>query len=175
MSASGPASLNSGYRAVIRRGAVADAPVALSIIEEAAAWAAARRMDVWYPQELRLEDFSKAAAAAELVIGYADDVPAATMLLQAADPVYWPDEAPRSALYLHKVAVRRAFAGQSWLRRLVDFAAEEAQRARIARLRLDTIQRPKLRSMYEGHGFHVLDEPPLAMFGKTMIRMERVL
>ena len=148
---------------------------AVAILHEAAAWAAARNAPVWTPDELRIDDFRVAANAEELVVGYAGSTPAATMLLQAADRVYWPEAAPGSALYVHKVAVRRAYAGQQWVDRLIEFAAADARRRKIGRLRLDTILRPALRSLYERLGFTVIPEEPLMMRGRPMIRMERVL
>ena len=163
------------YRSTVRRAALAEVHDAIAIIREAAAWAAARGIDVWAPREIREKAFEASARKAELLIGFADTTPAATMLLQAEDPVYWPDEAPASALYLHKVAVRRSFAGQGWLACLIDFAVVEASSASISRLRLDTILRPKLRLMYEQHDFRMLEEEPLFVNGKQMIRMERIL
>ena len=148
---------------------------AVAILREAADWAAARSARVWTPDELRLEDFRAAADAQELVIGFAGATPAATMLLQAADRVYWPEAAPGSALYVHKDAVRRAYAGQQWVDRLIEFAAADARRRNIGRLRLDTILRPPLRGLYERLGFTVIPEEPLLMRGRRMIRMERLL
>ena len=164
-----------GYQSTVRRVTVAGAHDALMIIREAASWAAARGIDVWAAHELRKEAFEEAARKSELVIGYADATPAATMLLQPEDLLYWPEEAPASALYLHKIAIRRAFAGQSWLSRLIDFAIEDATANGIPRLRLDTIFRPKLQSIYEHHGFRVLPEKPRMVAGRQMIRMERIL
>jgi GNAT superfamily N-acetyltransferase len=163
------------YRASVRRVALADVREALAIIREAATWAAAKGVPVWEQHELRPDAYEAAARRSELVIGYADATPAATMLLQAEDALYWPDEPPASALYLHKVAVRRTYAGQGWLPRLIQFAVAEAARQGIPRLRLDTIERPTPRSLYEAHGFRALVEPPLTVAGRQMIRMERIL
>jgi GNAT superfamily N-acetyltransferase len=168
-------SATTAYRPTIRRVPVAAAREALAIIREAAAWATARGTGVWELPELCEDAFEAAARRSELVVGYAGETPAATMLLQTEDPVYWPDEAPGSALYVHKVAVRRAYAGQSWLARLIDFAVEDATRNGIPRLRLDTILRPRLQSLYEQHGFRLIQEPPLLIAGRSMIRMERDL
>ena len=159
----------------VRRVGPAGAGDALAILREAAVWAAERSIDVWSPLELCEETFEAAARAAELVIGYAGELPAATMLLQTDDRTYWPEELPGSALYLHKVAVRRAFAGHGWLTRLVDFAAADAAARGIGLLRLDTILRPKLQAIYEGHGFQRLIEPPLVHGGRQIIRMQREL
>jgi ribosomal protein S18 acetylase RimI-like enzyme len=148
---------------------------AVAILREATAWSTSRGIAVWADAELRDPEFVAAARAGELVIGFADDRAAATMLLQAADDVYWPEAAPGSGLYLHKLAVRRAFAGQGWPGRLIEFAAHEAQLRGIGRLRLDTLARLPLQSLYEAHGFSVLDEEPLHVRGRRMIRMERAL
>jgi GNAT superfamily N-acetyltransferase len=163
------------YRSTLRRVTAAEVHDALMIIREAAAWAAARDLDVWSERELRYDLYLEAARRSELVIGYADAVPVATMLLQSEDPIYWPEAAPGSALYVHKVAVRRAYAGQSWLTRMFGFAVAEAAGAAIPALRLDTLLRPKLQAMYEGEGFTRLAEPPLVVGGKQMIRMQRIL
>lgn len=109
------------------------------------------------------------------MIGYADSAPAATMLLQTADPVYWPEAAPGLALYLHKLAVRRSYAGQSWLARMIGFAIDEATRTRVPALRLDTLLRPKLQALYERYEFTRVAEAPLMVGGRQMIRMQRIL
>jgi GNAT superfamily N-acetyltransferase len=157
----------------VRFAGAAEGATALSILLEAAAWGAARGTDIWSEAELRSIDFAAAARAGELVIGHEGGAPAATMLLQTSDPIYWPDDAPGDALYVHKVAVRRAFASLGWLTRLIEFAATEARARSIARLRLDTILRPQLQSMYERLGFFTVVEKPLLRNGRKMIRMER--
>ena len=151
------------------------AAVAVAIVREAAHWASARGIDVWSDSELRESDYAAAAAAGELILGYAGPRPAATMVLQTADALHWPEAAPGSALYLHKVAVRRQFAAQGWVSRLIAFAVAEAQRQGIRRLRLDTLPRPKLQSIYEAHGFVLLADQPVLIAGQRKIRMERVL
>ena len=162
-------------RCTVRRAGIAESGAALALLLEAAAWAAAHGIDVWRPADLREDDFAAAARARELILGHADDKPAATMLLQFSDSVYWPEAAPGSALYIHKVAIRRAYAGQGWLARLLAFASDDARERGVPRLRLDTILHPKLQSMYERHGFSVLPEKPLLVAGRRMIRMERTV
>lgn len=151
----------------------ASAKRALAILQEAAAWAAQAGIAVWSQAELRESDFLAAAAAGELVLGFERGEAAATMLLQTADPVYWPEAEPNSALYIHKVAVCRASAGRGWLPRLIEFAERDARERGLPMLRLDTIYRPKMQAMYERFGFVVLLEEPLARYGRRMIRMER--
>src|SRR5262249_50380423 len=131
------------HQFTVRRVVATEAAVAIHILREAAAWAAARGSGVWTLDELDTATFVAAAHAQELVIGYTDATPAATMLLQVEDRIYWPESPAGIALYVHKVAVRRAFAGQGWLGRMIEFASEEASALGIHRLRLDTVLRPK--------------------------------
>jgi GNAT superfamily N-acetyltransferase len=146
---------------------------ALGILREAAAWTISRGVDVWTDAELRERDFLTAAGLGELVMGFSGDCPAATMLLQSSDPIYWPEAAPHTALYLHKIAVLREFAGRGWLTRLVDFAAQDARDCGIPRLRLDTLWRSPLQDLYARHGFVAVDEAALVVHGRLMMRMER--
>jgi GNAT superfamily N-acetyltransferase len=147
----------------------------LAILREANAWATANGMRVWNDAELHEAEFERAAAAGELILGFEGPRAAATMLLQAADAVYWPEAEPGSALYVHKVAVRRAFAGRGWLPRLIDFAVQEARGRAIPFLRLDTIHRPKMQALYEQLGFRLLVEEPMTRYGRLIIRLERRL
>jgi GNAT superfamily N-acetyltransferase len=148
---------------------------ALGVLREAAAWAISRGVEVWADTELREQDFVTAAGLGQLVMGFCGGRPAATMLLQPSDSVYWPNAAPHSALYLHKIAVLREFAGRGWLGLLIDFAANDARDRSIPHLRLDTLCRSPLQDLYARHGFAAIDEAPLVVHGRLMIRMERVL
>jgi GNAT superfamily N-acetyltransferase len=148
---------------------------ALGILREAAAWALGRGVDVWADAELRESDFVAAAELGQLLMGFSGHRSAATMLLQSSDPVYWPDAAPHTALYLHKIAVRREFAGHGWLTRLIEFAVNDANGRGVRWLRLDTLCRSPLEGLYARHGFAALNEPPIVMGSRLMIRMEREL
>jgi len=157
----------------IRRVGAEHASDAVSILKEAAAWALNRGILVWRTDELREQDFREAALLGELVMGFHDGQAVATMLLQSSDPIYWPEIAPNTSLFLHKIAVRRAHAGRGWLGRLVEFADQNARQRDIRWLRLDTLHGPPLRHLYEQHGFSVIDEPPIMHLGRQMIRMHR--
>jgi GNAT superfamily N-acetyltransferase len=157
----------------IRRVGVEYANDAVSILREAAAWALARGILVWRADELPEEDFRAAALSGELVMGFNDGLAVATMLLQSSDPIYWPEIAPNTSLFLHKIAVRRAHAGRGWLGRLIEFADQNALRLGIGWLRLDTLPGSPLRHLYEQHGFSVVDGPPVVHLGRAMIRMQR--
>ena len=98
--------------------------------------------------------------------------PVIAALLQDRDPDIWPDDG--TALIVHKLAVRRAYAGRGLANRMLDFAAEHARAQGRKWLRLDTdATRPKLRSFYERAGFtHVgyktLGHLHLALYEKKL-------
>jgi GNAT superfamily N-acetyltransferase len=146
---------------------------AVCILREAAAWALSRGTVVWRTDELREQDFREAALRGELVMGFNEGQAVATMLLQSSDPIYWPEIAPNTSLFLHKIAVRRAHAGRGWLGRLIEFADQNARQRDIRWLRLDTLHGSFLRHLYEQHGFSAIDEPPVRHLGRSMIRMQR--
>ncbi|HXI76626.1 MAG TPA: GNAT family N-acetyltransferase [Steroidobacteraceae bacterium] len=146
---------------------------ALVILQEAATWAMDRGLDVWTIAELRAQDFVAAARAQQLVMGFSGVRPAAAMLIQTSDPIYWPEAAPNSSLFLHKIAVRREFAGQQWLRRLIEFAVADARDRGMGWIRLDTLFQSRLQGLYEALGFTVVQEPPLLIEKRLMIRMQR--
>jgi GNAT superfamily N-acetyltransferase len=159
----------------VRRVGPEHAADALAIVREAAAWALGRGIEVWNPAELREQDFLEGARLRELVLGFDQDRAVVTMLLQRSDSLYWPEIAAGTSLFLHKIAVRRAHAGKGWVDRLLEFAADEAHRLGIRWLRLDTLYQSPLRRLYERLGFAVVEEPPLTIRGRQMIRMERAL
>jgi GNAT superfamily N-acetyltransferase len=97
------------------------------------------------------------------------------MFLQTVDDFYWPEAAPGAALYIHKLAVRRAFAGQGLLGEMLAFAAADARARGIPLLRLDTFLRPAMQLMYERHGFSVVAETPRTVRGRQIIRLERAI
>jgi ribosomal protein S18 acetylase RimI-like enzyme len=149
------------------------ATAAVAILREATAWAGTRGTQVWKDADLRERDFEAAARAHQLVMGFSGDHPAATMLIQSSDPLYWPEVAAGSSLFLHKIGVSRQFAGRGWLQRLVDFAVVIAQERGCGWLRLDTLHGTRLRELYEGQGFALVEEAPLVIQDRLMIRMQR--
>lgn len=145
---------------------------ALSILREASQWLAGRGLYAWSEQELQKTDLPSNSASGCLILGFTHGKPAACMLLQPTDPLYWPRAARGSALYLHKLAVSRAHAGCGWGPRMIAWAKMEARRQRIRRLRLDTWADSRLVEFYMRHGFRLVDRVPHCESGSAMCRME---
>jgi GNAT superfamily N-acetyltransferase len=145
---------------------------ALRILREASHWLASRGMQVWSERDLQRSDLPGHSASGCLIFGFAGAQPVACMLLQRSDPVYWPRAKTGSALYLHKLAVRRAYAGCGWGSRMIGWAKAEAQRRQIPRLRLDTVADSWLAELYVTHGFRIVGRTTHPEVGSAMYRME---
>ena len=147
-------------------------PVALLILREASQWLASRGLPGWTDLELQNTDLPGHSAAGALILGFAGQSPVACMLLQRNDPIYWPEAVPGSALYLHKLAVRRSHAGGGWGARMIAWAKAEAQRLRVEHVRLDTWADSRITELYSRHGFQLVDRLPKPEHGMVMCRME---
>ena len=126
----------------------------MSILREAAAWLESRGMALWREDEL-----SDAAIAGDLAAGlfWIADVhgePAGTVRLQLSDPEFWPDVPEDECVFLHRLAVRRRFAGGGVSSALLSFALDLTRRRHRRLLCLDCeVKRPRLRALYERFGF----------------------
>jgi GNAT superfamily N-acetyltransferase len=158
--------------AAIRRASLDDAVTAAQILRSVATWLVERGCPLWKPDSFDVPVFKDAARRGELVLGYEGPEAVACMLLQRSDPVFWPDASPGEALYLHKVAVLRHAAGRGWSTRLIDWARAEALKTGTRFLRLDTAPRPKLLTLYEKRGFHVIDSGPRYFGDVKAMRLE---
>ena len=152
-----------------------EAAAAVTIWREVALWLIELGQPLW-----SVEQFDDAATAAfartgQLVLGFDRDRAVAVMTIQDEDRLFWPEAAPRAALYMHKLAVRRSSAGQRWSRRLIEWAAAAAGERSAQFLRLDCDPRPELTRLYEGCGFARVDAEPVVRGGFSTVRFERTV
>lgn len=82
-----------------------------------------------------------------------DGKPAGTLTLQWSDPMWWGERQQDSG-YVHKIAVRPAYAGQSIGREMLKWAETAARKAEKMFLRLNCLAVDrKIRDYYERAGF----------------------
>jgi GNAT superfamily N-acetyltransferase len=148
------------------------AEAAIGILREVSQWTAKRGLCSWSELELLGINLRHHAETGELVLGFAGDKAVACMLLQSADPVYWPRAALGTALYVHKLAVSRRSAGQRWSARMLEWAKDQARARGIRRLRLDTLAHSPLPALYGEYGFRLVDRSPIVVRGVEMVRMQ---
>ncbi len=154
----------------VRSADAEEAQIAVSIWSEAAAWQKENGHPYWLPEDLRLEMAEVRINAGELILGFEDGAARACMLVQTSDTIFWPEKAAGSALYLHRLAVKRSHAGQGWGKELITWAAIHA--AGLP-LRLDCAPRPRLMNFYSSNGFVPVDAGPVERGGFSVIRYER--
>jgi len=143
---------------VIVQAQPADIDAVLGLLEDAACWLVARGIDQWRPGSFDRHDFAARIERGEVYLALSGDQPAGTLTLQPSDPLFWPD-APDDALYLHKLAVCRAYAGQGIGRRLLEWAERTTAAAGKTYLRLDCMaESAAMRAYYEGAGFSYRSE-----------------
>lgn len=139
----------------IRQAQCGDESAVSSILSEAAEWLHERGIPLWKEGELAPQHIAADVAAGLYYLAEVDGTPVGTLRFQLSDPECWPEDAPGEAAYVHRVAVRRAYAGGEISRQLLQWAVERARALGLQFLRLDCDRaRPKLRAVYEKFGFN---------------------
>jgi len=125
----------------------------LSILREAADWLRRRGRELWTPAQLTEGAILGQYGVDELFLCRVHGEPAGVMILAKEETIHWPDEQPGEAVYMHKLAVRRAYAGTVLSTRMIEYAKEYTRELGRAYLRLDCDYRPALCALYERNGF----------------------
>jgi GNAT superfamily N-acetyltransferase len=141
----------------VRLATLEDVPVVAEMLDEATAFVRAKGRDQW-PMPYPHRKLRGSVAAGSLYVVEVAGETAGTFTLLLDDPKFWGTRPP-DAVYLHKLAVRRAFAGRGIGARVVEWVAQEAARRGRAFVRLDC-QRdlPGIRRHYERLGFELCGE-----------------
>lgn len=156
----------------IRFAREADAALVSSLLVEAATWIASRGLPLWSIEELSLEAIAPDVAAGSFILASVGTEGVATARLTLDDPACWPDAVPGVAVYVHRVAVRRAWAGRGLAGMMLAWCDRHAERLGCGLVRLDCdAGRPKLRALYEELGFQYHSERNVGRH--TVARYER--
>lgn len=92
-------------------------------------------------------------------------------MLSEQDPLFWPAAGDDSA-YIHKLSVRRRFAGGRVSRQMVAWAHAEAIRLGKTYLRLDcSAERPKLCGFYTSLGFRMVERRMVGPFDEAFFEL----
>jgi GNAT superfamily N-acetyltransferase len=126
----------------------------LGILNEAASWLQEHNIpSVWKPGGFSRQAFLEQISCGEVYIGIIQEKPAGTVTLQWSDPVFWGERHPDSG-YVHKLAVRPAYAGQKIGVQMLKWAEATARTAGKRFLRLNCLAEDrKIRDYYEQAGF----------------------
>ena len=109
---------------------------------------------LWDQSHLSSEWLAGHYGLESLYLAWVNAEPVATFVLIEDDPLFWPEVTKGESLFIHKVAVARAWKGHDLSRQILDFAVGEVQARGKRFLRLDTdATRPALCKLYERYGF----------------------
>jgi GNAT superfamily N-acetyltransferase len=140
----------------VKQATLADLLTVSSILKEAAAWLQGTGREMWRDDELDPERIHEDVAAGLFNLGHYDEVPAGTIKFQLEDRRFWPDVTGSDAAYVHRIAVRRQFAGKGVSTGMLDWAVSHAGSLGRSYLRLDCeADRRELRAIYERFGFRL--------------------
>jgi GNAT superfamily N-acetyltransferase len=138
----------------IRQAGPQDTTKVAEILGEAARWLEQLGMLMWRDDELVASRLEADVAAGLFFIAECDQEPAGVIKFQLEDPEFWPDLPQGESAFVHRLAVRRRFAGGEVSSALLNWTLERARSLGKKYLRLDCeASRLKLRALYERFGF----------------------
>jgi GNAT superfamily N-acetyltransferase len=138
----------------IRQAVPQDADAVFRVLQEAAQWLEQRGMAMWRDDELLPARVAADVEGGLFFIAEREGVAAGVIKFQLEDSLFWPDVAPGQSAFVHRLAVRRQFAGSGMSTALLDWAVERARTLGLEYLRLDCeASRLRLRAVYERFGF----------------------
>lgn len=142
---------------VIREASAADARLIADTLTEAAKWV--EQLDgtiMWVEGELEEDRVRAEVHAGMFVVAEIEGQIAGALRFQLEDRLFWPDLDARDSAFVHRLAVRRAFAGRGVSIALLEWTVDRARMLGKRYLRLDCdADRPHLRAFYERFGFRL--------------------
>ncbi len=130
---------------------------AIQIMKEVASWGRNKGFRVWKDEWLTKEELLTSEVQPEnFYIGKIDGKTACAFILQWSDAEYWNDT--KKAAYLHKLCVRREFAGKNISHVTIEAIKKICRENEIKFIRLDTALDEKvIRKLYLKQGFKIVD------------------
>jgi GNAT superfamily N-acetyltransferase len=140
----------------IRQAAPADVDEVADVLQEIVEWLGRQGDVMWEGGELERAAIAADVEAGQFYVAERAGIVAGVIRFQLEDDLFWPDLADSSSAFVHRLAVRRRFAGTGIADALLAWAVERARAHGRLWLRLDCDhQRTKLRGVYERFGFRL--------------------
>jgi GNAT superfamily N-acetyltransferase len=138
----------------IRPAGPQDITIVAEILREAACWLEENGMAMWRQGELLPGTVAADVHSCLFFWAAWDGEPAGTIRYQLEDALFWPDVPQDDSAFVHRLAVRRRFAGREVSSALLQWAILRTHALGRRYLRLDCeTSRPRLRAVYERLGF----------------------
>ena len=139
---------------LVRQATVDDLSTVSAILTEAAEWLEQQNMPLWYQEQIALSVIDREIELGLFYIAFCDDIAAGVVKFQTEDLEFWPDINQSNSAFLHRLAVRRSFAGGAVSTQIFQWAIDYSRKLGRHFLRLDCVaDRPRLRLVYENFGF----------------------
>jgi len=139
---------------VIRQAMPKDVKIVSDILGEAARWLDQNGMSLWKAGELSPSSIGDDVNDSLFFLAEYNGEAAGTVKFQLEDLVFWPDVLQAESAFIHRLAVKRDFAGGHVSSALLQWAVERTRSLGRRYLRLDCVaSRPRLRAIYERFGF----------------------
>ena len=139
---------------IIRQAMPQDVRALAEILQEAARWLEDRGMAMWQMDELRPSRIAEEVNSGLFFLAERDGEAAGTIGFQLEDKSFWPDIEQEDSAFIHRLAIRRRFAGGDVSSALILWAIARAHSLGRRYLRLDCeASRLRLREIYERIGF----------------------
>lgn len=123
------------------------------ILQEVAVWLENKGIKLWEANELAPEKIENQVIKGMFWLAKVNGEIAGCLRFQTEDMEYWDDIPHSDSAFVHRVAVKRKFAGKGVAIALLDWAKLQAKLLNKKYLRLDCDQRQKLILFYESQGF----------------------
>ena len=123
------------------------------ILHEVAIWLENKGHKMWEANELAPKDVENQVKNGMFWLAKIDNEIAGCIRFQTEDLEYWDDVPHTDSAFVHRVAVKRKFAGKGVAIAMLDWAKLNAKSLNKDYLRLDCDQREKLIEFYESQGF----------------------
>ena len=136
-----------------RQARPADLPQIVSVLSEAAQWAKSRGVARWWSVPFPEEWVRRGIDRGEVIIVEQGARFVGTLTLRREDEMMWGEQPPVAG-YVHRIAIRREFAGQGLGGCILDWAEAEVRRWGRSKLRLDVLAtNESLLRYYRSRGF----------------------
>lgn len=133
--------------------------IAQSILQEVNDWLTTKNMRLWQDDEISREKIAHYCDTQSLYLVYSDNKAIAMFCYETEDTLFWPELKEHDSAFIHRMAIRRAFAKKNTSNVIIQWAIEKAQQDKLSYIRLDCLSdRIKLCALYAKLGFTRVDD-----------------
>lgn len=138
----------------VRQATLEDISLVSAILYEAALWLEQQNMALWGEAEVSPEVVCQDIEAGLFYIAFYEGSAVGVVKFETEDLIFWSDVPQEDSAFIHRLAVRRSFAGGLVSTALMKWAVEHSRGLGKRYLRLDcAADRSRLRLVYERFGF----------------------